>query len=118
MIFHIAVQAEWEAAARDGLYAPPAFAAEGFIHCSARDQLIATADLFYQGRHDLVLLLIDESRLTAPLRYEVPAAANDTRAASPFPHIYGPLNLGAVIRAEAFPCMADGSFGLPPGFDS
>jgi uncharacterized protein (DUF952 family) len=116
MIFHIAIGTEWEAAVRNGVYAPPSIAAEGFIHCSTRSQIIATANLFYRGRHDLMLLTIDENRLRAPLRYETPAVPADLRAAQSFPHIYGPLNLDAVISAEAFPCRADGSFELPIGF--
>jgi uncharacterized protein (DUF952 family) len=115
MIFHIAVRAEWEAALREGKYAPPSLDAEGFIHCSAREQIIGTANLFYKGRTDLILLGIDEGRLAAPLRYEAPADAKDVRATVKFPHIYGALNLEAVTWAVAFPCSADGSFELPTG---
>ena len=63
-----------------------------------------------------MLLLIDETELVAPVRYEAPGNVDDVRAAQRFPYIYGPLNLDAVIRAEAFPCSADGSFELPIGF--
>ncbi|HEX4208886.1 MAG TPA: DUF952 domain-containing protein, partial [Candidatus Binataceae bacterium] len=99
MIFHIAARAEWKAALREGAYMPASLAAEGFIHCSTREQIITTANLFYRGRHDLMLIVIDEGRLTAPMRYEAPVTANDVRAASQFPHIYGALSLDAVIRA-------------------
>jgi uncharacterized protein (DUF952 family) len=102
-----------EAAIDSGAYAPASFAAEGFIHCSTVEQTIPTANLFYRGQQDLMLLLIDETKLVAPLRYEAPVNVDDVRAAQTFPHIYGPLNLDAVIRAEAFPCSADGSFDLP-----
>jgi len=117
MIFHIAVLEEWEVAIRDGVYTPPSIAAEGFIHCSTCEQIIATANSFYRGRQDLMLLVIDEGKVSAPLRYEAPVAADDVRAVSRFPHIYGALNLDAVIRAEAFPCGSDGSFELPSAFD-
>jgi uncharacterized protein (DUF952 family) len=113
MIFHIAVRAEWDEAARDVGYSPPSLTAEGFIHCSTHEQIIGTANLFYHGRSDLVLLVIDENLLAAPLRYEAPLGKNDVRAALSFPHIYGPLNLNAVLSAEPFPCAADGSFELP-----
>jgi uncharacterized protein (DUF952 family) len=114
MIFHLAVRAEWEAAMRKGIYAPPSLAVEGFIHCSAGEQIIDTANLFYRGRDDLILLTIDESRLAAPLRYEAPAAINDARAALRFPHIHGPLNLEAVTAAVPIACGPGGSFELPP----
>ena len=101
MIFHIAVSIEWHAAVSGGVYAPPSIATEGLIHSlgrrmraashrhtiasdgygSTREQIIATANLFYRGRRDLTLLTIDESRLSAPLRYETPAIATDSRAA-------------------------------------
>ena len=46
---------------------------------------------------DLVLLWVDESKLTSPLQWDdVPGAAD------PFPHIYGPLNVAAVVRVEEF----------------
>ena len=112
MIFHIALRAEWDAA-RDSVYIPPSLAAEGFIHCSTRDQVAGTANLFYRGRTDLVLLVIDEGLLAASLRYETPLGKNDVRAALSFPHIYGPLNFDAVISAKPFPCSTDGSFVLP-----
>jgi uncharacterized protein (DUF952 family) len=116
MIFHIAVGTEWDAAISDGIYAPASLAAEGFIHCSRSEQIITTANLFYRGQQGLMLLLIDETKLVAPLRYETPAVPTDLRAAQSFPHIYGRLNLDAVVRAEAFPCSANGSFELPIGF--
>ena len=115
MIFHIAVLADWQAALLIGSYVPPSLDTEGFIHCSTRAQIIGTANLFYWGRTDLVLLNIDETRLAAPLRYETPASANDVRAALSFPHLYGPLNLDAVRGVHPFRCAADGSFQLPSG---
>ncbi len=113
MIFHIAVRGEWDAAIRDGSYIPPSLTAEGFIHCSTREQVIETANVIYRGRSDLVLLVIDENLLAAPLRYEVPLGKNDVRAALTFPHIYGALNLDAVISADPFQCGIDGNFELP-----
>jgi uncharacterized protein (DUF952 family) len=114
VIFHIAIRADWETALRIGHYAPPSLDKDGFIHCSTHAQIIDTANLFYRGRRDLMLINIDETRLVALLRYEAPASANDARAASLFPHIYGSLNLEAVTSANPFPCSADGSFLLPP----
>jgi uncharacterized protein (DUF952 family) len=113
MIFHIAIRADWDAALHIGHYAPPNLDADGFIHCSTRAQIIDTANLFYRGRRDLMVISIDETRLAAPLRYEAPANPSDARASSLFPHIYGALNLEAVTSASPFPCSADGSFLLP-----
>ena len=47
------------------------------------------------------------------MRYEAPACENDQRTASLFPHIYGPLNVSAVIQVMDFAPEADGKFKLP-----
>ena len=58
-------------------------------------------------------LRIDERKLASPLKFETPAAPGDARPRAQFPHIYGPLNLDAVVEAIEFSCAADGSFQLP-----
>jgi uncharacterized protein (DUF952 family) len=113
MILHILRRDEWELALRQGSYRPLSLDAEGFIHCSTIDQATDTANLLFRGATDLLLLRIDETRLAATLKFEVPASAHDARGSARFPHIYGPLNLDAVIEAVEFPCDADGSFQLP-----
>ena len=94
-------------------YTPRALEAEGFIHCSTREQAVATANNFFRGQRDLLILRIDENRLRAELRYETPATEGDNRARELFPHIYGPLNLDAVVAVDGFPCNPEGLFDLP-----
>ena len=113
MIFHIVSRSEWNLARTRGDYRPPSLEADGFIHCSTGAQLAATADLFYRGQRDLLVLRIDPARLTSRLVFEAPADAAEARPHARFPHVYGPLNLDAVIDAIEFPCAADGSFELP-----
>lgn len=117
MILHIARRAEWENARARGAYRPSSFERDGFIHCSTVAQAIETANRFFHGQRDLVLLCIDERKLTVPLRYEAaapPAGAKDgAPRAGLFPHLYGELNLVAVTEVLEFPCAADGSFELP-----
>jgi uncharacterized protein (DUF952 family) len=113
VIYHLVARDQWSAAARAGCYAPPTLAAEGFIHCSTLAQLAATANAFYRGKRDLVVLCIEESRLGARLRYEPSADASDARLCERFPHLYGPLSPDAVGRVIDFPCAADGTFTLP-----
>jgi uncharacterized protein (DUF952 family) len=113
VIYHIAMAADWERALADGQYTTSTrgatLAEQGFIHASTAGQVTAVANAFYRGEPDLLLLAIDARRLTAPLRYdEVPGSAE------PFPHIYGPLNTGAVIRALPFPPGPDGTFRFDP----
>jgi uncharacterized protein (DUF952 family) len=113
MILHILKRAEWEDARRRGDYRPPSLDAEGFIHCSTVDQVLDTANLFFTAVNDLLLLRIDESKLRAQLKYEAPVVTGDARPQTAFPHLYGPLNLDAVVDAIEFPCKGDGSFQLP-----
>lgn len=111
-IYHIAAADEWQAARQAGSYAPPSLAAEGFIHCSRKDQILPVANTFYAGRRDLLLLVIDPSRLTADLRFEPPAggAPQGLHATETFPHIYGRLNLNAVTDVLPLQPDAQGRF--------
>jgi uncharacterized protein (DUF952 family) len=113
MILHILKRSEWDEAIRNGRYAPPSIASEGFIHCSTIEQVVETANLYFRGQPDLMVLSIDEARLASPLKYEAPASVGGERADSLFPHLYGPLNLDAVDYACDFPCDPNGLFELP-----
>lgn len=109
-IYHIATVSDWERARRDGAYTTSTrgrtLADEGFIHASTAAQTAPTANRFYSGIGEpLVVLVIDTDRLTAKLQYdEVPGASD------PFPHIYGPLNLDAVTEVLPFAPAPDGTF--------
>jgi uncharacterized protein (DUF952 family) len=61
----------------------------------------------------LVLLCIDTNMTESEIRYEGPACVNDQREDSLFPHIYGPLNVSAVVRVVDFIADAEGNFLLP-----
>jgi uncharacterized protein (DUF952 family) len=91
-------------------YAPDSLRSDGFIHCSTLAQMIDTANRFYRGQQDLVVLCIEESRLTAELKYEAPAMPHGESEDELFPHLYGELNVEAVERVVDLPCEADGSF--------
>lgn len=86
------------------------FAAEGFIHCSTRDQVISVANARFRGKHGLMLLSIEPDNVKAKIIYE-----NLEGGAQLFPHIYGALNTNAVVEAVPFQPGADGNFKLPAG---
>ncbi|MDB9495630.1 DUF952 domain-containing protein [Spirulina major CS-329] len=111
-IFHITPRTAWNAAQAQGDYRPPSLATEGFIHASTLEQAIATANRFFVGQEDLVLLRIERDRLHAELKWE---AVPDHGT---FPHLYGPLNLDAVTAV--YPLTADPHHGftLPPDLQS
>lgn len=115
IILHITSRHAWDAALRAGQYIAPSLAIEGFIHCSTPAQVIDTANTFYRGQRDLVLLCIDAAQVAAMLRYEPPAGGpvHAHEAGRLFPHLYGPLPLAAVVRVVDFPPGDQGIFMLP-----
>ena len=113
VILHILRRSELEQARRAGSYTPPSLENEGFIHCSTEHQVVETANLFFGGQGDLVIIVIDASRLTAELKHEAPASMGHERTHGLFPHLYGPLNLDAVVAVHEFPCDAEGRFEMP-----
>lgn len=117
MIYHITTAAAWQAAQSAGTYTADSLAAQGFIHCSTAEQVARVANTVYTGQTGLVLLVIDPAQLHAALHVE-PADSTipvDHAAGEMFPHLYGPLNLDAVVDVLAFPPDADGVFRFPAG---
>lgn len=110
-LFHLALGGEWAAAVDSGVYdrstVGRSLAEEGFIHCSFAEQVRGTADRYYRGRHDVVLLRISPARLGREVRVE-PVPGGDR-----FPHVYGPIPVGAVERAEPLRVGPDGRLVLP-----
>ncbi len=96
-ICHIAPSDDWERAVARGEYVADSLSSQGFIHCSAPEQLIPVADFLFRGRTDLVLLEIDEGRVEQEIRYE-----NCDGGEKLFPHVYGPIATGVVVNVHPF----------------
>lgn len=94
-IYHITTQAEWEAASHTGTYESSSLKEEGFIHCSQAEQIAGVLERYFEGKTNLVKLVIDTDKLTSRFIYEWSPSTADT-----FPHIYGPINTDAVIGVE------------------
>lgn len=99
-IFHIALPTDWATAFTDGDYRMSTRGMTlddvGFIHCSTRQQIQATANRFYGDLEQLVLLVIDLDAITSDIVWEPPAPGVEEL----FPHIYGPLPIAAVNTAR------------------
>ncbi len=101
-LVHLTERSLWEAALVLGSYEMSTrgrtLEQEGFVHCSLRHQVASVARSLY-GSHDapadLVLLVIDPERLTAPVRYEAVVPGGEQ-----FPHVYGPIPVTAVVDVE------------------
>ncbi len=108
MILHITYRTAWEQALQDAAYTADSLQKEGFIHCSTPEQVLGAANKYYKGRKDLVILWIDPAAVKSEIRWEL----SDGKI---YPHIYGPLNLDAVIRVFPFLPNENGLFEEIPG---
>ena len=106
-ILHITQRQKWETAKAVGSYRGDTLDSEGFIHCSTVAQVIGSANRFFKNQTDLVILVIEIDRTQSEIRYEG-AEANNL-----FPHIYGELNIDAVVQEIDLSSGADGLFILP-----
>jgi uncharacterized protein (DUF952 family) len=64
---------------------------ERFIHASPANQLTRVANKYYKDVKDLACAVVAKKRVMAEVKYE-PATAGM------YPHVYGPLNMDAVVR--------------------
>jgi uncharacterized protein (DUF952 family) len=112
---HIVPRYAWDQAQREGIYRGDTLDAEGFIHFSTPDQVIRVANARFRGHTGLLLALIETSQLQAELKFEAPYESGQPMESDElFPHLYGVLNLDAVVRVVEFEPRVDGTFALPP----
>lgn len=95
MIYHIADKISWEKSAITGSYEHPSLGSEGFIHACLESQIASVRQRYYEDVDDLQLLHIDETLVNSLIKYELSPSVQEV-----FPHIYGPLNRSAVVKAE------------------
>ena len=93
MIYIVVPEMHWKAALGQGFYESGSLSTEGFIHASKEHQVKGVLDRYFQNQPDLLLIHIDESKLTAVLKYELSPSLNEE-----FPHIFGRLNIDAVVK--------------------
>jgi uncharacterized protein (DUF952 family) len=101
----VALLRDWEDAVALGRYEwstlGVTLADEGFVHAADADQVDGVARRYYAGVEEpMVLLELDVDALEAsgaPVRWERAPAADEA-----FPHVHGPLPVGAVRAATPF----------------
>lgn len=89
--YHLCPATVWDSQKAEGSYLPEAFEQDGFIHATnGLEKLLWVANEFYQNdRRPHTVLVLDVSKLESPVRYDDEGQA--------FPHVYGPLNVDAVV---------------------
>jgi uncharacterized protein (DUF952 family) len=109
LLYHITTAGDWQQAKAHGAYTGSTrgrtLQEEGFIHASTAEQVDGVANAFYTGERDLIVLVIDEQRVHPEVIYEVVIGSE-----KPFPHIYGPLNVDAVVGTVALTADPEGHF--------
>lgn len=103
--------------AEKGVYYPPTYEQDGFVHCSGDPrQLIDIGNAFYKNdTGNWVCMSLWVHKLT-DVRFEAPAPvagvtrAADTNSTIKFPHIYGPITKESVGTVYNVIRSADGAF--------
>lgn len=107
-IYKILSEAMWRDAQRDGIFkGSEVDLRDGYIHFSTAGQAAETADRHFAGQHDLVLLEVTAETLGDALKWE------PSRGGALFPHLYAPLDIRHVRRADPLPLGEDGRHRFP-----
>jgi uncharacterized protein (DUF952 family) len=107
-IYKICPASAWREAERQGVYRGSADdARDGFIHFSTASQVTETARKHFFGQTGLFLIEVDADALGEALRFE--PSRNDEL----FPHLYGELDLGAVIGVHDMQARSDDTHDIP-----
>jgi len=93
LLFHVAQATDVDQAAQSGAYRCASVESEGFIHCCKPEQLQGVLSRYYSGVKGLLLLHIDSDLLRSELVFE-----NTVGGKELFPHVYGPINMDAVVQ--------------------
>ena len=116
MIYHISTRPAFQEAGLRGEYRAESLESEGFIHCSTETQILPVAEKYYKGQSAILLFQIDPSLLSSELHWEPPSGGRPPPGVPEgelFPHIYGPINLDAIVNVYDLDSNPDGSYKLP-----
>jgi len=116
MIYHITGLRAWREAQQRDEYRVESLETEGFIHCSTKTQVLPVAEKYYKGQRRLLLLMIDPSLLSSDLKWEPPSGGTPPPGVPEgelFPHVYGPINLDAIVKVFDLETNPDGKYNVP-----
>ena len=107
-IYKVCPASAWREAERQGVYRGSADdQRDGFIHLSKASQLEGTLARHFAGQNGLFLIAIDADILGDAVRWE------PSRNRQLFPHLYGDLDPGAVLKVMDIHTKPDGTHSIP-----
>lgn len=97
IILHCMKKSTWEECKNKESWGKRNIEAEGFIHCSQPEYFWRVAPNFDGIADELVILCIDETKLSANVKYE-----DGDGCGRSYPHVYGMINNSAVTAVLPF----------------
>ncbi len=116
-IYHMCDEADFDAQTKVGLYYPPTYEQDNFIHATEQpNDLLNVGNHFYKEvKGTWICIKIDPTELK--VIYEAPAPVGDKEAhtkgnnnAPLFPHVYGGLPASCILERYVIVRGSDGSF--------
>ncbi len=107
LIFHLVSRSAWKEGQQEGRYRPEIYEQEGYIPCADGRQIQVTANQKFKDSLELLLLVIDPTRVNTRVAYEY-----DQQVEQKVPRVYGPLNIDAVIDKIELEADQDGEFKI------
>jgi len=104
-IYLLSSRSEYRQAKSVGGLERDSLQSEGFIHGAPQSQLSRLANKYHKNTEQPLILVVDKKRITAELKWE-PATGGL------YPHIYGALNMDAIIDVKEIFVNADGVFDI------
>jgi uncharacterized protein (DUF952 family) len=96
-----------EAEIAQGFKGSPEDARDGFVHFSAAHQVRRTAERYFRGQSDLVLVAADAAAFGEALKWEL------SRGGEKFPHLFGALPMSAIVWMKPITLGPDGHHRFP-----
>lgn len=97
MIIHCMKKSTWEDRKEKEFWGNENLKAEGFTHCSIPELFWRIVPNFIGTDEELVLVCIDEKKLTSEVRFE-----DGDNCGRYYPHVYGLINNSAVMQVLPF----------------
>jgi uncharacterized protein (DUF952 family) len=94
-LFHIVAPDVWAAAQAAGAHRPASLSQEGFVHLSFADQVEGVANARYADAPELVVLELDEARISVPVVVE-----DSYGSGTAYPHVYAALDPAWVVAVH------------------